>query len=151
MAKVVTPITATVEHITASKDGQYGPYQSVLFKTPEGEKIWKSFNPDSPELAQLQKGLSVQLIPSGERNGRPSHQIVIVDLQQQSRDQIPTQQGLDSETKAEIAAYVQQMSKLYRFCWEQASEQLEGLAQQEESVKCAANSLFIAAGRKFGL
>ena len=47
MAKVVTPIAAVVQRITAPKDGQYGSYQSVLFKTPTGEKIWKSFPPDS--------------------------------------------------------------------------------------------------------
>ena len=146
MAKVVTPIAATVEHITAPKDGQYGPYQSVLFKTGQDEKIWKSFAPDSAELTQLQKGVRVQLIPAGERNGKPSHQIVLAGQQAK-----PQSAELDSEAKLQVATYVQQMSKLYAYCYEQAAFELAKFEPAEESVKCAASSLFIAAQRKFGL
>jgi hypothetical protein len=59
MAKVVTPITATVEFITGIKQGSYGEYRSVLFKDAMGEKIWKSFDPKAEELALLRKGAKV--------------------------------------------------------------------------------------------
>ena len=151
MGRVVTPIAATVEHITAPKDGQYGPYQSVLFKTPTGEKIWKSFAPNSAELTQLQKGTTVQLIPAGERNDRPSHQIVVTHEGKGDCEGHHLGGELTPDQKRAIATHVQEMAALYKFCWEQASVQLRDLAQQEESVKCAASSLFIAAQRKFGL
>jgi hypothetical protein len=68
MSKVVAPIVAVVELITAEKSGESGPYRSVLFKTPDNQKIWKSFDPASEELTLLKKGVKVQLIPAGERH-----------------------------------------------------------------------------------
>lgn len=79
MAKVVTPITATVELITGIKQGNYGEYCSVLFKDAAGEKIWKSFNPEAEELTVLSKGAKVQLIPAGiSKNGKEKHNIVLL-------------------------------------------------------------------------
>jgi len=79
MAKVVTPITATVEFITGIKQGSYGEYRSVLFKDAAGEKIWKSFDPEAEELALLRKGAKVQLIPAGtNKNGNEKHNIVLL-------------------------------------------------------------------------
>jgi hypothetical protein len=79
MSKVVAPIVAVVELITAEKSGEYGPYRSVLFKTPDDQKIWKSFDPASEELSLLKKGVRVQLIPAGERHGKTSHNIVLLN------------------------------------------------------------------------
>jgi hypothetical protein len=79
MAKVVTPITATVEFITGIKQGNYGEYRSVLFKDDTGEKIWKSFAPEAEELILLSKGAKVQLIPAGiSKNGNEKHNIVLL-------------------------------------------------------------------------
>jgi hypothetical protein len=79
VSKVVAPIIAVVEFVTAEKAGEYGPYRSVLFKTPDDEKIWKSFDPGSEELSLLKKGVRVQLVPAGERNGKVSHNIILLD------------------------------------------------------------------------
>lgn len=80
MAKVVSPIAATVEYITAIKSGEYGDYRSVLFLDNSGEKIWKSFDPESEELALLSKGVRVQLIPiTISKSGKQSHTIVLLD------------------------------------------------------------------------
>jgi hypothetical protein len=79
MAKVVTPITTTVEFITGIKQGNYGKYCSVLFKNAAGEKIWKSFDPKAEELSLLSKGAKVQLIPAGiSKNGHEKHNIVLL-------------------------------------------------------------------------
>jgi hypothetical protein len=51
MAKVVMPITATVEFVTGIKQGSYGEYRSLLFRDAAGEKIWKSLDPEAEELA----------------------------------------------------------------------------------------------------
>lgn len=159
MAKVVTPITATVEYITAIKDGQYGPYQSVLFKTQDGEKIWKSFDPDSEELAILSKGTRVQLILAGERNGKPSHQIVLLDSPMiaptipNSLPALPSDQpvavevGWSPEQKRAIAAKVSQHADLLAYCLQVSHQKFAqtGLVESEESVRTLATTLFIQA------
>ncbi len=84
MPKVVSAITATVEHITALKDGDYGPYKSVLFfntaEPPGSEeaKIWKSMSEE--EVQPLRKGMIVQLVPAGKtKNGKEKHSIVLLE------------------------------------------------------------------------
>jgi hypothetical protein len=95
VAKVITPITATVEFITGIKQGSYGTYRSVLFKGSASEKIWKSFEPESEGLALLSKGAKVQPIPAGiSKNGTEKHNIVL--LQESSAK--PVLQ--DTESKA---------------------------------------------------
>lgn len=156
MAKVVTPITATVEFITAEKQGEYGPYRSVLFLDPAGEKIWKSFNPDADELGYLTKGTRVQLVPTAEKNGKVSHNIVLIDA---PTAPAPTQQqatqangtGLSPEQKREIAAYIDGQADLLRYCWQTAQSKLGDLELSEESIRCASSTLFISAQKKFHL
>lgn len=86
MAKVVAPINARVEVIGKVKQGEYGPYRSVLFidlSQPEGAetaKLWKSFNDNDETVAQLSKGSRVQLVPSGkDKAGKDKHSIVLVE------------------------------------------------------------------------
>ena len=160
MAKVVTAIIATVELVTAPKEGQYGPYCSVLFKDESGEKIWKSFDPDSEELTYLAKGTKVQLVPAGERNGKVSHNIVLLESAQAGQsnrndDQPPqlppSKSGMSPELKRQIAAYIDEQSDLLRFCWITAKVKLENIATDEESFRTAASTLYLSAQRKFGL
>ena len=86
MAKVVSAITATVEVIGKLKDGNYGPYRSVLFLDQaqpvgsEAAKIWKSLS--EAEAAPLSKGARVQLVPAGkDRSGKDKHNIVLLEGQ----------------------------------------------------------------------
>ncbi len=155
MAKVVAPITAVVEFITAVKEGDYGTYQSVLFKTPEGEKIWKSFDPDSEELALLSKGTRVQLIETGKsKSGKPSHNIVLLDAPTTApapHTTAPVATAAPSttapivskEVKRAIAADIETSAKLYRFCFEQAALQMEGLIDDPALLKDIATTLYI--------
>lgn len=166
MNKLVTPILAEVEFVTGEKQGQYGLYRSVLFLTQVGEKIWKSFDPNSPELEQLTPRTKVRLIPSGTSpSGKPSHVIELleapatavppseVDPRTATIEIAPTNQartgGLDLGKKRAIAAYVEEQASLYAFCHSQAAEKLGEVPP--ETVRCAASSLYIAAQRKFGL
>jgi hypothetical protein len=148
MSKVVTPITATVELITAEKQGQYGPYRSVLFldesKTGEDAKIWKSFDPDSEELILLVKGLKVQLVPTVDRNGKTSHNIVLLG-------DIPTpQQMLQSsrklwtnEQKRQMADRAQQQLQFMEFCLKETRQKFPALS--DEAIAVLACKLFDSA------
>lgn len=72
MAKVVAPINARVEVIGKVKQGEYGPYRSVLFidesqlEGSQAGKLWKSFNDDDQTVSQLSKRSRVQLVPAGK-------------------------------------------------------------------------------------
>lgn len=148
MAKVVNPIIATVEFITAPKEGQYGPYQSVLFKDETGEKIWKSFQPESEELKLLSMGAQVQLVPVGERNGKASHNIVLLDAPTTPstapsvKDVVP--QCWTPEEKRAIATKIEQQSELLRFCLVTAKRKFGDLVAPED-IRALATTLFIQA------
>lgn len=148
MAKVVAPITAVVEFITGVKSGQYGDYCSVLFKDEQGEKIWKSFDPDSEELALLTKGARVQLIETGKsKSGKASHNIVLLDAP--TRPASPPSPAVTAapvvtkEVKRAIAADIETSAQLYRFCFEQAALQMEGLIDDPALLKDIATTLYI--------
>jgi hypothetical protein len=159
MPKVVSPILAKVELITKEKEGDYGLYRSVLFKNGEG-KIWQSFDPDAEELQIFKKGMTVQLIPRGEsKSGKTQYNIVLLDSvsvpNTAPAPQAPAPvaaYGVMSEAqKYEAAAYIEQMAKMYRYCYEQAQISLTGATESPETVRAAASTLFIAAQRKFGI
>lgn len=154
MPKVVSPINATVETITVEKEGNYGPYRSVLFKNGE-EKIWQSFDPESDELQILKRGARVQLVPRGEsKSGKTQYNIVLMDpiptTAQQEGDRAISVLMRDAQ-KREVAAYVEQMANLYRYCFEQAQIALAGATENPATIQAAASTLFIAAQRKFGI
>lgn len=147
MSKLVSPVSAVVELVTPPKEGQYGPYRSVLFKSADGQKIWKSFDPDSPELEALTPRTKVRLIPNGQtRNGKPSHVVELLE----TNTQAPST-GMSNMLKHEIASYTSEMAALYRFCYSEASRELAEYEASEETIRCMASSLFIAAQQRFQL
>lgn len=157
MPKVVSPINAAVETITVEKQGNYGPYRSVLFKNGE-EKIWQSFDPDAQELQILKRGMRVQLVPRGEsQSGKTQYNIVLLDAPTvpatvpAGEDPALATMLMSATAKREAAAYIEQMSKLYRYCFEQAQIALTGATENPATVQAAASTLFIAAQRKFGI
>jgi hypothetical protein len=161
MAKVVTPVTCKVILISKPKQSSYGEgqtYHAVLFADqayPEGveeAKIWKNLTPD--EVIQLQKGDIVQLVPAGtDKNGKPKHQIVTLTpaasryeqavIDHQTRTLKP--KGWSDDEKRMIAAKVSEHAKLMRFCLEMARSQFGDLLETEESLRCAATTLFLQA------
>lgn len=151
MAKVVQAVNAVVEYVTGIKQGDYGDYQSVLFKAQDGEKIWKSFKPNSPELDVLRKGVKVQLVPSGEKNGKVSHNVVLMDAQtlQPSLPAPATSTDWDEQQKRNIANYISQHANLFKFCFEQAGTVADGLT--EDSQRAIATTLFIQSAKHFNL
>ena len=158
MSKVIAPITAVVEFVTGIKSGQFGDYQSILFKTVTGDKIWKSFPPNSPEMDDLPVGTRVQLVETGvSKNGKPSHNVIILDTPTAAIAPVAPAPapapvgGIPDDVKRAIAGYVVDSAKLYAFCFSEATRALESQQVSEESVRCCASSLFIAAQKKFGL
>ncbi len=163
MAKVVAPVICRIEVIGKPRESKYGEgqiYRPVLFldeSKPTGSeeaKIWK--NMSDADLGSLRKGDRVQLVPSGStKDGKPKHNIVpLSGVAVPATPPVSDSQAdgeLSSEVKRAIATHIQELGKLYGYCWDVASTNLEGKAQQEESIKCAASSLFIATQKKFGL
>lgn len=151
MPKVVSPIEAIVETITVEKEGNYGPYRSVLFKNGD-EKIWQSFDPGAEELQVLKRGAKVQLVPRGEsKAGKTQYNIVLMGAPTAPAQAIASSAIMDDDQKRSAAAYVEQMAKLYRYCFEQAQIALTGATENPETVQAAASTLFVAAQRRFGI
>lgn len=160
-------VTATVAAHGHVKQGQYGEYQSVLFEgpgLPEG-KIWRAMDPDQAQ--QFYRGQQVFLVPTTNKNGKPSWDIEILDQQQpapQTQQQpapmatAPTTAPtagpaptIPDDRKRAIAQYLQDLAALYAYSYSTAKHQLEPHEAPAEAVQAAASTLFIAASRKFNL
>jgi hypothetical protein len=155
MPKLVQPVVATVELVTAQKKGNYGPYRSVLFMSGN-ENIWQSFDPDAEELTVLSRGVQVQLVPRGEtKNGKTQYNIVLLQEPAAPPQNCPVEptarESLSAAKKREVAAHIEQMAKMYRFCFEQAQIALTGATEDRATVSAAADALFMGACGKFGL
>lgn len=163
MAKVVSPVICKIVAIGRPKESNYALgqfYHPVLFADtsyPEGHedaKVWKNLSSD--EVAQLQKGDTVQLVPVGkDKQGNDKHQIVkltpapskeqqaIADHHTRTLQPAPGEWS-ESEKRA-IAAKVTQNAKLFKFCLETATVEVGHLLTTEESLRSVATTLFIQA------
>lgn len=157
-------VNATLEVIGRQKSSKYQDkpdYRPVLFTLPGGEKRWKSYNVGAPELVWLTKGKIYQAVVSGN-----DFNIIQPDDTQATQAPVSTKRTapdasapvgntpqatefLSKEQKQAIAAYVSGQADLLAYCWQQAEAKLPG--KSEESHRCTASSLFIAAQRKFSL
>lgn len=144
------PVTAIVAHVdNVAKQGNYGPYYSTLFESPdlEGGRIWRSLPPD--QAAKLTKGMTVQLQKT-HRNGKETWDIIIPETETPKTIVNPAQSStLTPDRKREIAAYIEEMGGLYAFCYTQAGEKLTDAP--DAAKQAMASSLFIAVQRKFNL
>lgn len=152
MAKVVAPINARVEVIGKVKQGEYGPYRSVLFideSLPEGSeagKLWKSFNDDDQTVSQLSKGSRVQLVPAGkDKSGKDKHNILIAQKSPMVESK-PTESGWTLEEKRAIASKVNQNADLLAYCLQTARAKFGDLVGAED-IRALAITLFLQADR----
>lgn len=140
-------IQATVKAFGQIKEGDYGPYQSVLFergdRSGEEAKVWKSMKPE--DAKQFQKGQQVILVPT-ERKGKPTWDIELMDDPMEPA--APTER-LSDEQKRAIAKHIDKLGPIYGYCWKVAEQQMGERAENVVS-QCAA-ALFAATVQRFDL
>ncbi|NJL42524.1 MAG: hypothetical protein HC856_09525 [Pseudanabaena sp. RU_4_16] len=107
---------------------------------PDGteHRVWGQ--PDDQAIASLQKGQQVQLLYDGK-----GYKLIADSQPAQVKQPVATE--LTPEQKRAIAEYVTGQADLLKFCWTTAAVKLGGIATEEESIRCAAASLYIAAQR----
>ena len=140
-----TLITARVKYGAGQpRETQYGMRINALLTLPDGteHRVWGQ--PDDLAIASLKKGRQVQLLHDGK-----GYKLIADNQPTQVKQPIATE--LTPEQKRAIAEYVTGQADLLKFCWSTAAAKLDGLATEEESIRCAAASLYIAAQRKFNL
>lgn len=139
-------IPATVSGFGKIKDGNYGPYQSVLFegdRLPEG-KVWRSMEPD--QAKQFTRGQRVHLVPTTNKQGKPSFDIELMGDTPAAAQAVATPAAPQAQ---EIGQYLDKMAALYAACYRRAATSLDGAP--DSAIQAAASSVFISAQRKFGL
>ena len=146
-------ITATVAAHGHIKEGQFGPYQSVLFESPSlpDGKVWRAMEPDQAQ--QFSRGHVVALVPTTNKMGKPSFDIEILDAPATVAPTAPTaapspQGTIPNDKKPQIAAYATDLAKLYGYGYQQAKEALEPHGAPSEAIQACASSVFIATTRK---
>jgi hypothetical protein len=138
-----TIVTATVKYGAGlPRETQYGMRINALMVLPDGteQRLWG--NPGDVAIASLKKGQTVQLLHDGKG-------YKLLDNQPEPTKPISTE--LTPEHKKAISIYVNGQADLLKYCWDTARIKLEGIATEEESIRCAASSLFNAAQKKFNL
>jgi hypothetical protein len=149
-------VQAVVEFVTAEKDGDYGPYRSVLFKRCdlEGEaaKVWRSMKPEEAEV--FSKGQTVYLVPT-ERKGKQTWDVELFPAAATppplpAPQSAPEHQPLSPTQKKAIAAYIGEQADLYAYCLEVAFSKI-GPSTDGETVRCMATALYESTQRRFNI
>jgi hypothetical protein len=143
-----TLIAGKVKYAASTpKDFGHGERINVVITPLTGGddiKVWG--NPDDA-IATLTKNQQVTLLHDGKGYK------LVADSQPAQVNQVKQSvtPELTPDQKRAIALYVNEQADLLKFCWVTASEKLDSLASDEESIRCAASCLYIATQRKFGL
>jgi len=151
-----TLITGKVKY-SAGKPKDFGHGDRInAVVTPDdgGEdiKIWGKA--DDQSILSLKRGQVVNLFYDGKSHKLVSSQPAAVATPSPKATTQPAAvvtQELSPEQKRAIAEYISGRADLLKFCWTTASTALEDIATEEESIRCAATTLFIAAQKKFNL
>jgi hypothetical protein len=64
-------------------------------------------------------------------------------------DNKPTYQGMDNETKKQVASYVTEMANLFNFCLKQVDQTVENITPDDR--RAIATTMFLATQKKYGL
>jgi hypothetical protein len=143
-----TLIAGKVKYAARSpKDFGHGERINIVVTPIDGGDGIKVWGKPTDAIATLTKGQQVTLLFDGKTYK------LVADNQPQTVNQVKQSVNteLTPDQKRAIALYVNEHADLLKFCWVTASEKLDSLASDEESIRCAASCLYIAAQRKFGL
>ena len=143
-----TLIAGKVKYAASSpKDFGRGERVNVVISPLTGGEDIKVWGKPDDAIAQLTKGQQVTLLSDGKNYK------LVTDNQPQTVNQVKQSVNteLTPDQKRAIADYVTGQADLLKFCWTTAAAKLGGLATEEESIRCATASLYIATTRKFGL
>jgi hypothetical protein len=144
MSRITSPIDATIEFITQPKDGTYGAYCGVKFKTIDGAEIWKNYGVDSDELGALTKGLQVQLIPV-EKDGKTSHQIILpgnastasAPVTKPKTSPIVNGNPHKPESSGTLVQKADDLARFYRVCYDLAMREMGGQVSGNAAIPVA--------------
>jgi hypothetical protein len=64
-------------------------------------------------------------------------------------DNKPSYQGMNPETKREVASYVTELCNLYNFCLKQVDQTVENISSEDR--RAIATTMFISCQKKYGL
>ena len=147
-------ILATVAAFGHLKEGNFGPYQSVLFESPSlpDGKVWRSMKPE--EAKTFAKGQQAYLVPTTNKQGKPSWDIELLPTDQAQTATTATtaapQGTIPNDKKPIVAAYATDLAKLYSYCYSQAVASMPESAPME-AIQACASSVFIATTRKHSI
>lgn len=144
------------------KDFGHGDRVNSVVTLDNGEEVKLWGKPDDQALVSLRKGQAVNLIYDGKNyklidsqpvsTSRPATTSQTAPAKPAPVETITTaKQELSIEQKRAIAEYIEGRADLLKYCWTTAKVKLGDVTTDEESLRCAASTLFIAAQRKFNL
>jgi len=144
---------ATLETIGRPKTSKFEgkpDYRPCLFKLPDGSQKWKSYAVDAEELNWLTRGETYQAVVSGDDFNiiQPAGAVATAAPTPAPEHSAPGA-TIPTDQKRAIATYVQEQSKLFGYCYQQAQAELPDLS--EESWRAIAETLFSQAVQKFEL
>lgn len=64
-------------------------------------------------------------------------------------DDKPTYQGMNNETKKQVASYVTEMANLFNFCLKQVDQTVENISSEDR--RAIATTMFISCQKKYSL
>lgn len=137
-----TLTAATVKFKARQVTTKHGDRLNAVVTLTDGEEVTLWGRVDDEALAALHKGQKVQLVQDSK-----GYKLLAVAPSSPPAQQ----QGMTADQKRAIATYVTEQSRLFRFCWDTAQQQMHGVeGLTNEDLRAIASLLHIAVQKKFG-
>ena len=137
---------------------KYGKRCKVGFQ-PTGTNVQEEKIVWGPEFDQVLNGLVVgqKVMLQPKNNGRGFTVVLLPNapqIQTETFDQPTASKGYkepSKDLKKDVKSFIEMTSKMYKFCFEKASDELQDYSLSDDNLRIVATTLFINANQKFNL
>ena len=141
-------LTATLTKVARQVTTKYGirTVADCIDENGNTQTIWRPEN--DPTLIGL--AINSRLMLSVDGKGKIN---LVENIPQaiatSKTDNKPIYQGMNNETKKQVASYVTEMANLFNFCLKQIDQTVENITPEDR--RAIATTMFISCQKKYGL
>jgi hypothetical protein len=141
-------LTATLTKAPRQVQTKYGvrTVADCIDQNGNTQTIWRPENDSALTGLAVNSRLTLTVDSKGKINlvDNPSPAPIAPKI-----DNKPTYQGMNNETKKQVASYVTELCNLYNFCLKQVDQTVENITPDDR--RAIATTMFISCQKKYGL
>ena len=141
-------LTATLTKAPRQVQTKYGvrTVADCIDQNGNTQTIWRPENDSALTGLAVNSRLTLTVDSKGKINliDNPSPAPIAPKI-----DNKPTYQGMNPDTKREVASYVTEMANLFNFCLKQVDQSVENISSEDR--RAIATTMFLSAQKRYGL